>query len=169
MRMFKGLRRRAHLRARGVKRRFGFRGEEGAALVEFAVTLPLFMMVLTGTASFSLGLYFLQQIGNATSTAAQQLGAEAGLITDPCSTVSSTISAALPNLSASKLSYTVTVTDSSGSYPSSATNCTSLAAHLVANYPVTVTVTYKYSWMPIFGYSTSPTINLTSSQTSLAE
>ena len=167
MRMMWSLRRRAHLRARSMKRRFGFRSEEGAALVEFAVTLPLFMMVLTGTASFSLGLYFLQQIGNATSTTAQQLGAEAGLITDPCATAASTISAALPNLSPSKISYTITVTDSSGSYSSSAANCTTLGGHLVANYPVTVTVSYQYSWMPVFRFS--PSSSLVSSQTALAE
>lgn len=162
------LRKRANSCVRRLMRAAGFKGEEGAALVEFAVTLPLFLMVLTGTASFSLGLYFLQQIGNATSTAAQLLGAEAGLLTDPCATVKSSITASLPNLTASKLSYTVSITDASGTaHTSSAANCTALASDMAPNEPVTVTVVYTYSWMPVFRFS--PSSNLTSSETALAE
>lgn len=163
-----GLRRRAPSWVRRLTRLFGRGGEEGASLLEFAVTLPLFLMVLTGTASFSLGLYFLQQIGNATSTAAQLLGAEAGLLTDPCATVVSSVTSSLPNLSSSKLSYSVTITDSSGTtHNSTSTSCTSLASDMAPNEPVTVTVTYQYSWMPVFRFS--PSSNLTSSETSLAE
>jgi len=44
----------------------GHGGEEGSAVLEFAVTLPMLMIVLLGTASFSLALYYMQQIGNAT-------------------------------------------------------------------------------------------------------
>ncbi|MEI9968346.1 MAG: hypothetical protein WDM87_06865 [Terracidiphilus sp.] len=70
--------------------------------------------MLTGTASFSLALYLLQQIGNATSTAAQLLGAEQGLITDPCATVVTSVTSSLPNLTPGKITYTVSITDSSG-------------------------------------------------------
>jgi Flp pilus assembly protein TadG len=172
-----GLRERAHLCVRKVARLIGHGGEEGASLLEFAVTLPLFMIVLCGTASFSLGLYYLQQLGNATSTAAQLLGAEAGLLTDPCATVVSSVQASLPSVDSSKLSYSVTITDSGGTaHNSTSTSCTSLAAYMSPNEPVTVTVTYAYSWLPIpqfptgfFHFSFNPTSNLVSSQTALAE
>lgn len=163
-----GLRKRAYSRVWGLARIFGRRGEEGTSLVEFAATLPLFLMVLTGTASFSLGLYFLQQIGNATSTAAQLLGAEAGLISDPCASVVSSVQTSLPNLSTSKLSYSVSITDSGGTaHTSTATSCSTMAAYMSPNEPVTVTVTYQYSWMPVFRFS--PSSNLSSSETALAE
>lgn len=168
MTMGQSLRKRAHSCVCKLSRFFGRGGDEGASLLEFAVTLPLFLMVLTGTASFSLGLYFLQQIGNATSTAAQLLGAEAGLLTDPCATVVSSVQSSLPNLSTSKLSYTVSITDSSGTaHTSSATSCSSMAAYMSPNEPVTVTVSYQYAWMPVFRFS--PSSSLTSSETALAE
>jgi Flp pilus assembly protein TadG len=164
-------------KARGLMRRlrriFGSGGEEGAALLEFAVTLPLFLTVLTGTASFSLALYFLQQIGNATSTASQLLGAEAGLITDPCATVVTSVTAALPNMTASKITYTVVIADSTGALHTygpttgSSFSCTAGAAEMAPNEPVTVTVKYNYSWLPILAFT--PSSNLVSSETALAE
>ena len=155
------------------RRGFGRRGEEGAALLEFAVTLPLLMTVLTGTASFSLALYFLQQIGNATSTAAQLLGAEQGLITDPCNTVVKSVTASLPSLTASKLTYTVSITDSSNTVHTTAAttgssfSCTTYASYMAPNEPVTVKVSYAYSWLPVLNFS--PSSGLTSSETALAE
>ena len=53
MNMGRSLRERATLLGRLAKRVLRFGSEDGGALVEFAVTLPLFMTVLTGTASFS--------------------------------------------------------------------------------------------------------------------
>ena len=57
--------------ARIAKRLCGLRGEEGGELVEFAFIVPGFIMILTGTASFGLAFYSLQQLSNATATAAQ--------------------------------------------------------------------------------------------------
>jgi Flp pilus assembly protein TadG len=159
--------------ARRTKRAFGRRGEEGAALLEFAVTLPLLMTVLTGTASFSLALYLLQQLGNATSTAAQLLGADAGLVSDPCKTVVTSVTGSLPNLTPSKITYTVSITDSSGtvhtppSTQGSSFTCSSYATYMTPNEPVTVTVSYAYSWLPVLNFS--PSSSLTSSETALAE
>jgi Flp pilus assembly protein TadG len=158
---------------RRIKRFFRTGGEEGNALLEFAVTLPLFLTVLTGTASFSLALYFLQQIGNATSTASQLLGAEAGLITDPCASAVTSVTASLPNLTASKITYTVAITDSGGTAHTygptagSSFTCLAGAAQMAANEPVTVTVKYNYTWLPILAFS--PSSNLISSETALAE
>lgn len=168
-----GIRKICNLVAKRARRGFGRRGEEGAALLEFAVTLPLLMTVLTGTASFSLALYFLQQIGNATSTAAQLLGAEQGLITDPCATVVTSVTKSLPSLTASKLTYTVSITDSSNTVHTtpattgSSFSCTPYAAYMAPNEPVTVKVSYAYSWLPVLNFS--PSSGLSSSETALAE
>jgi len=173
MKIRNGLRKIGNLVARRVRRAPGRRGEEGAALLEFAVTLPLLMTVLTGTASFSLALYFLQQIGNATSTAAQLLGAEQGLITDPCQTVVKSVTASLPNLTASKITYTVVITNSGGTANTygptagSSFTCTAGASEMAPNEPVSVTVSYAYSWLPILNFS--PSSSLTSSETALTQ
>lgn len=173
MKMGNGLRKIGNLFARRSRRAFGRRGEEGAALLEFAITLPLLMTVLTGTASFSLALYLLQQIGNATSTAAQLLGAEQGLITDPCATVVTSVTSSLPNLTPGKITYTVSITDSSGTQHTSGPTtgsgftCKSNAANMAPNEPVTVTVSYAYSWLPILNFS--PSSGLSSSETALEE
>jgi Flp pilus assembly protein TadG len=164
---------------RKMMRAVGFKGDEGAALVEFAVTLPLFLTVLTGTASFGLGLYFLQQIGSATSSAAMALGGEAGLFpnNDPCLAAKNFITGALPNLDPAKMSISLTLTDDTlGSnnnfetYTQSGTgssfNC-SAAPPMEANYPLALTVTYNYSWMPILKFS--PSSSLSSTQAAIQE
>jgi Flp pilus assembly protein TadG len=169
----RSLRERALLLARRMKRGLRFRGEQGGALVEFAVTIPLMMTVLTGTASFSMALYFLQQLGNATSTAAMLVGAEQGLTSDPCATAVTSITDSLPNWKAGSLTYTLVITDSSGTTHSygptagSSFSCTAGAAEMAPNEPVTLTVSFAYSWLPIYKYS--PSSALTSSDTAMAE
>jgi Flp pilus assembly protein TadG len=173
------------LYARKMMRSVGFRGDEGTALVEFAVTLPLFIIVVTATVTFSLGLYFLQQVGNATSSAAMALGGEAGLFPngDPCAAARSFVTGSLPNLDPSKISISMTLTDTTlGSnsnfqtYTQSGTgtgfSCAT-APTMEANYPVTLTVTYSYQWMPIFRwlpyFNVSPSSSLSSTQAAIQE
>jgi Flp pilus assembly protein TadG len=173
MNMGRSLRERATLLGRLAKRVLRFGSEDGGALVEFAVTLPLFMTVLTGTASFSLAFYSLQQLGNATSNAAQLVAAEQGLLTDPCATTVTSVTASLPSWTASKLTYTEIITDSSGTTHTfgpttgSSFSCTAGAADLAPNEPVTVTVSYAYTWLPILAFSPSSAIS--SSETALAD
>lgn len=114
MNIGRGLRKRAMLLCGLAKRALRFGGEDGGALVEFAVTLPLFMTVLTGTASFSLAFYNLQQIGNATSGSAQRLAAVARTIADPCNEVVNQVTASLPGLDPTKITYTVVITNAAG-------------------------------------------------------
>lgn len=150
------------------------RDEDGTSLIEFAMVLPLLMSLLTGAASFSMALYSYQQLGYAASNAAQQLAAQAGLkVTDPCANVVSTVTAALSTWTASKLTYTVSITDSSGTAHTygptagSSFSCTAGSAYLTANEPATVQVSYQYSWFPILAFS--PSSSLTSSESALME
>jgi Flp pilus assembly protein TadG len=163
--------------AHRVKRAFGRRDERGTVLVEFAVTLPLLMTVLTGTASFSVALYWMQQLENTTSAAALSLGDDAGLTTDPCSFAVTAVTGALPNMSPSKFTYTLTVSypNSSGTLVStsygpttgSSFSCSGGASLMTANYPVTLTVSYAYSWLPILKFV--PSSGLTATGAAQAE
>ncbi|MGA2570549.1 MAG: TadE family protein [Terracidiphilus sp.] len=174
-----GLRKAGVFLARRVTRGVGRRGEKGSALVEFAVTMPLLMIVLAGSASISLALYYLQQVGNATSSAVMSVGGEANLFPngDPCAAAKSFVTSALPNISPSKLTLTLTITDTSlntdtYSGTGSSFTCTS-APSMEANYPVTLTVTYAYSWLPVPhfswlpGFTFVPSGNLTSTQAAI--
>ncbi len=157
---------------RHVRRIFGRSGEDGAALLEFAITLPILMTILTGTVSFSLGLYILEQVGGAASAAAQTVGAEAGTVANPCAEIAGQITAMLPNLSASKITYWVSVTNSSGTTtygpfnPPSTGTCAAAGSGGATStqeetgYPVSVTVQYTYGWFPVLNFS--PTSSLTS-------
>ncbi len=167
------LRKRAILLARRMKRGLRFRGEEGGALVEFAVTIPLMMTVLTGTASFSLALYYLQQLGAATSNAVQLVAAEQGLTTDPCATAVTSVTTSLSSWKSSSITYTMTITNSSGTATTygptagSSFSCTAGASELTANEPVSLTVSYAYTWLPVYKFS--PSSALTSTDTAMAQ
>jgi Flp pilus assembly protein TadG len=191
MKISSGLRRHAILFAGGRKRAGGEQrasagtqsigvrgllrsGDEGGALIETALVLPILLMVLTGMFSLVIALYNYQQLGNATITAAQQLGAGRGLITDPCAAVAVAVAASLPNWAASKFTYTLTVTDSAGAAHKfgptggSGFSCTTGGANMGQNEPVTLMVSYQYTWLPAFGISNLAG-NLLSSETVLAD
>jgi hypothetical protein len=132
-------------------------GSEGGALVEFAVVVPFMLTVITGMFSVVMALVNYQQLGNATNNAALLLVTARGMLTDPCSTVQSTVVATMPSFTASKFTYTVVITDSSGTAHtygptsgSSTFSCTAGAAELAQLEPATVTISYAYSWIPAY-------------------
>jgi Flp pilus assembly protein TadG len=161
------------------------KGEEGTALVELAISLPIMLTLLTGAASFSLAFYSLQELGNATTTAVQLVAANQGLVSDPCETATAAVESALPNWKTTKLSLSMTWTDSSGtqhSEPTTAGTFDSAASFSCAsagdgstdtstamgpNTPVVLTVSYSYAWLPILKFT--PSSALTSTEAALAD
>jgi Flp pilus assembly protein TadG len=169
------LRKRSARIAGAAKRLMSLRGEAGDLLVEFAMTLPILIMILTGVTSFSLAFYSLEQLGNATVNAVQYVAADQGLTSDPCATAASQVTGALPGWSSSSFSYRLAITDSSGTtyYPSSTGwtsgtfSCTGGASEETENYTVVLSVKYAYKWLPILAFS--PSSPLTSTQAAVAE
>jgi Flp pilus assembly protein TadG len=161
------LRRPQWLRAGAAKRFARRRSEEGSTLVEFAVTLPIFLTVLTGAASFSLALYGMQQLSNATSAAVQSVADGRALTSDPCAAAVSSITSTLPTWSATKFTYTLTITDSTetahkyGPTTGSSFSCTAGETYQSENFPVTLQVSYAYSWLPILAFSPSSALSAT--------
>ena len=100
--------------ARAAKRLARLRSEEGATLMETAVTLPVFLGALAVGASVSLGLYNVQQLSNASSIAITAVAENRGLTADPCKLAVSSITATLPHWTAGNFTYTLTI-----SYPTS--------------------------------------------------
>jgi Flp pilus assembly protein TadG len=158
---------------------FGRGGEEGSALVEFALTLPMLFGLIYLSASLTLGMYNLQQLGNATSATAMAVGNDVGLYPgdDPCAYAETTMVASLPTWKAANFTYKLTVTDTSDTphaYSGSGTSfsCPLGSVALGPNYPTTLTVSYTYSWlgipaMPFFNAGTKTAGVLASSQSAI--
>jgi len=173
---------RAFLLVRRLGRNADLESEEGTSLVELAITLPIMLTLLTGAASFSLAFYFLQQLGSATTTGVQLVAADQGLVSDPCETAAAAVEASLPNWTTTKMTFTMTWTDSSNSShtegpiaeasstsfscPTAGDGSTDTSTAIAPNTPVVLTVSYSYSWLPVFKFA--PSSPLTSTQASLA-
>jgi Flp pilus assembly protein TadG len=148
------------------------RCEQGQSIIEFALIMPLLATVLFSMYSLTMALYRYQQLSYAAFTAAQQVGAGRGLLADPCATVASTVPAALPSWTVSKFTYTVTITNTSGSATlygpaGSSFSCTAGAALMSQNQPITVGVSYQYSWIPAYLLKMSG--NLSTTETVLVD
>jgi Flp pilus assembly protein TadG len=148
-------------------------GSEGGSLVETALVMPLLLLLLTGMFSITMALYSYQQLGYATFSAAQQVGAGRGLLADPCNTVATAIPNGLTGWTAAKFTYTVIITDSSGAAHTygpttgSSFSCTGGAAFMSQNEPVQVIASYAYTWIP--GYDMNLSGSLITTETVLTD
>lgn len=153
--------------------------EDGSQLVEMAVVAPLLLIILTGMASFGMALYSQQQLGLAAANAVQAVATGTSLITDPCATVESDVTKSLPQFTAANITYTLVIyTKSTSSVTATGTgtgfSCTADATDLTTFQPVILTVSYPYSWLPIFSWSKygttfKPSGNLTTTQAAMAQ
>jgi Flp pilus assembly protein TadG len=147
---------RAHLRG----------GEEGNALVEFALVAPLMLLLMTGMFSVVMALMNYQQLGNAVNTASQQVMAARSNGSDPCAAVVSTVTTVLPSWTASKFTYTVqiyttaTASTTYGPTAGSSFSCTAGEANLTPDYPAAITVSYAYTWLPVMWSRWAPVLHL---------
>lgn len=143
--------------------------DEGTQLVELAFVAPIMMIMLTGVASFAMALYSYQQLGYTVSTAAQYVATEAGIATagfDPCASVVTQVTTALPGWTPGNFTYTVAITSGSGSSTTvntfgpttgSGFSCSSGYSDLTINEPMVVTVGYKYTWFGILTWAPNNT------------
>jgi Flp pilus assembly protein TadG len=134
--------------------------EQGGALVEMALVMPIMLAMLTGIFSFSIVLYQKLQLSEAISNAGRVMALERG-DTDPCATTASAIYAAAPTLAKSSMtltfvlggtntSGTVTGGTSYGGTKGAAPTCTTAgnggAAALQTGWPAQIQATYPCSF-----------------------
>jgi len=131
------------------------------------VIVVIFTPLVLGLFSCSMALVSYQQLGYATMTATQTLANGRGVLTDPCKTAASAVTSNLSSWNQANFTYTVTITStvdavntttSYGPYTGTANaTCTAAASSLTNavggtnGNPVTLHMTYVYSWFPIFG------------------
>ena len=135
--------------------------EEGSSLIEFAVCLPVLLLILTGTFAFGIALNNYLMLTNATTLGAQQLAISRGQTTDPCSTASNAIIAASPLLKPANLTYAYVINGVaySGTTCSSSSTTTGAAGNLLQGATVKVTVTYPCN-LAVYGANIVPNCNL---------
>jgi Flp pilus assembly protein TadG len=144
--------------------RFRFsRHDDGQVLVETALVLPIFLLIVTGTLIF--GIFTMQMMGltEGVSNAGRVLSVSAGNTLDPCSLAATSVQSASPGLGSSGLSYSITLTPQGGTAATysgatcSSTDTTSGAAgNLKSGGIVTISATYTGCSLKYFGTNLTP-------------
>jgi len=133
-----------------LRRFLGF--DEGSTVVEFALILPMLLMLTTGILVCGVAMNNYMQLTYAVIVGARAVANSGGITLDPCATASSAIPAAAPALNPSKMKFTYSL----GWNPQSSASCSSpslesgAAAELKTGTVVVVTVQYPLN-LSVFG------------------
>jgi Flp pilus assembly protein TadG len=144
--------------------------EDGQAMVEMALVLPILLLVVTGILTFGLAFNNYVLLTEATSVGARALAISRGATTDPCATASSAVIAAAPLLTPANLSFTFVLNGATytGTSCSSGSSTTGAAANLVQGANAIVTVTYPCS-LAVYGANYAPHCSLQAQMTELIQ
>ena len=128
---------------------------DGGSLVEFMVTLPLILLIMTGIFSFSVALWQKITLSEAMSVGGRLLAVDRG-DHDPCATVTTAIYNAAPSLTQSNLTLTFQI--NGVNYGSNVKTCPGAASaantDMVSNGTATIWATYPIS-LTVYGSSFS--------------
>src|ERR1700712_5042043 len=102
--------------------------EDGSSLVEFALTLPMFMLVVTGVLYLGIVLFNFITLTEATQFSARQMMISRGQTTDPCALFISTFYSSAPTLTHSNLTFSFSL---NGTQYLSTTSCPAGTANMV--------------------------------------
>lgn len=143
----------------------------GGSLVEFALVLPVLMLIITGLFSVSIALNSYSLLTNDVNAGARTLALSRGQTTpalaasDPCAYAIKAANNAAPLLSKSTIAYNITWTPQTGSGGSYTTTCPGLvmaagdSIQLKAVYPAPLAI---YGWRPV-------SLNLTAQTSELVQ
>lgn len=131
------------------------RCEEGGALVELALTLPILLALLTAILSFGIAFSNQLSLTQAAGTGAQYLQQIRLTTSDPCADTLNAISQAAPLLKKSSISLSLTMNGSTVS----GSSCSGSQSNLIQGQPVTVAATYPCN-LQVYGVKFSSTCNL---------
>jgi Flp pilus assembly protein TadG len=121
----------------------GYR-DEGQSLVEFALTLPVLLLVVTGITTFGLAMNNYLSLTEATSVGARQIAISRSQTLDPCAVGSAAVYAASPGFNQQKFGFTFTFNgvNYNGASCASSSTATGAAGNLKQGMPATVSITY---------------------------
>jgi Flp pilus assembly protein TadG len=144
--------------------------QEGQALVEMALVLPVLLMVVTGILIFGLAFNNYLLLTEATSVGARTLAISRGETTNPCATAATAVYAAAPLLVAADLTFTFVLngTTYKGASCSSGSSTTGAAGNLKQGASASVTVNYPCS-LVVYGTDYAPDCSLQSQISELVQ
>jgi Flp pilus assembly protein TadG len=133
-------------RRQPVRHRAKVSREEGSALVETALVLPIIFILMTGIFSCSIALYQKLELTHAAASGARYLAVDRG-DTDPCAATVSKIYAAAPTLTQASISTTFVLNGTTYN----AKTCSG-TSNMVSGGTAQLTVTYPCS-LSVYGMS----------------
>ncbi len=162
------LRRRTGASARGGSRLL--LRSEGGAIAEFAIILPIMLLVVMGIYSFGSAMNSYVELTGAVNIGARLLAISRGQTTDPCAAAANAVYQAAPSLTDSNLSFSFDLDGNSfsGSSCSSSSTTTGAAGDLVQGTSATVTVTYPCN-LNVLGIDYVPSCTLQAETTELVQ
>jgi len=136
------------------------RRDDGQSIVEFALTLPVLLLVVTAIGAFGIAFNNYIILTEATSVGARQLTVSRGQTLDPCQTFSRAVYAAAPLLKQSSLTFTISLNGNQYTGTTCAGSATSGApSNMILGTNAVVTVTYPLS-LSLYGLRVVPTASL---------
>ncbi|MGB0125823.1 MAG: TadE/TadG family type IV pilus assembly protein [Silvibacterium sp.] len=134
-------------------------------MVEFALILPVLLLVITGVLSFGFTLNQYMELTNATAVGAQLVGVSRGNTANPCALATSAIQSAAPYLTPASLKLSFTFTPPTGSSSMTPTSylttnsCSGGAPLMLQGASFQVVATYPCN-LAVYGANLIPTCNL---------
>jgi Flp pilus assembly protein TadG len=140
---------------------------EGGALVELAVVLPVLLLVLMGIFTFGIAMNNYNELTESVNNGARLLAIKRGLTTDPCADTVAAVYAAAPSLTQSSLSFSFVI---NGTSYLNKTSCTAGAANLMQGQgqAAELTVTYPCN-LSVYGTNFAPNCKLQAQTTELIQ
>jgi Flp pilus assembly protein TadG len=127
--------------------------EEGGALVEMALVLPVLALLVLGLMSFATMFMNYLDLTEATGSGAQYLQSLRGNTNDPCQDTYLAITQAAPNLTPANLSLTFNLNGTTVTGDTCAGS--SYVSDLVQTKPISVTATYPCN-LTVYGVNYAP-------------
>jgi Flp pilus assembly protein TadG len=112
--------------------------QNGSSLIEFALVMPVMLLVMTGIFSFAVAINHQQQLTQAVGAGGQYLQQIRTSTTDPCKDTFTAITSAAPNLTSASITLTVTM----GTTAVTAKTCSGDQSLLTQGGNVSVAATY---------------------------
>jgi Flp pilus assembly protein TadG len=131
---------------------YGSGEESGQSLVEFAMILPAFLLVVTGIFAFGVSFTNWLVLTDATSLGGRTVSISRGNTLDPCATAVSAVAGASPGLNTSLITYSSVIngTTYSGTSCNSSSTTAGAAGNLVQGGSYVLTTSYPCQ-LTVFG------------------
>ncbi|HYK36133.1 TadE/TadG family type IV pilus assembly protein [Alloacidobacterium sp.] len=150
--------------------------DDGQSILEFALCVPVLLLIVTGITTFGVALSNYLTMTNAVGTAAQYLAVQRSVTTNPCSDAANAFVNAAPNLNTANLTFSFSLNGTSyGPYTglskstcSSSSTSTGAAGNLVAGGSAQMTVYYPCN-LAVYGHNFLPNCNLAVQTTEIVQ